>query len=221
MDLHRPVVFPGRGFSPSALPEVEDVRLDGPQEGAFAAVDVKVALLAAQFIEEGKEVASQGAHRGEQAVSLLQVELARRGAGCLQPPFGEGYLPVRGDVRPVLPAGVHQKQVDVGEACHCPQHLEVVWGEGRDAEDGKAPRETVEGGRRVIYECPQQPCPMRHVFTFRDLPPEGRLPMALPPPLPLEDHVGAEGQVLVEEVGDARRKLKELEVRKTVPEIGL
>jgi len=37
----------------------------------------------------------------------------------------------------------------------------------------------------------------------------------------LEDHVGAEGQVLVEEVGDARRKLKELEVRKTVPEIGL
>ncbi len=62
--------------------------------------------------------------------------------------------------------------------------------------------------------------PMDISFRFDQFPPEYCLPVIFKPPVPPENHVRPEEEILVKEVGDPRGELKLFEIAFAVSKIG-
>jgi len=118
--------------------QVEDVGLDLRQEASACRLHGDVRLLAPRVVDHPKKVPAQGPHRGEQAVSPLQVQ-GLVGGGRPEPVDEPTHLAVGVDKVPVFPTGIHDKEVDVDGARDGLEDAEMEGGKGRDAEDGDPP----------------------------------------------------------------------------------
>lgn len=209
------------------FPQVQDVRLDCPQQRFFARVLENFPLLAGQVRQPPQEVAALRAQGCQQAVSRLQEKVFRGDRDLPRggPEFLHGPVrfAVRADLAPELAAGIEEKEADVPVRRQRVERLEMKMREPGYAEQGDPAGHTGLRRKRVS-----------HSFQ-KTLPEKGRVGMALVPPqpppefglpgfvvhaapaaFPGDHHVGAEDEVLVEEVGDAPGKLIALDVLRVV-----
>jgi len=223
MDADRVVIRCNGRLLPVRAPvaQVEDVGLDKGQEASPAGLFRDVRLLAARVVDHPEEVAAQGAHRGEQAVAPLQVE-GLVGGGRPEPVGKPSHLAVGVDEVPVLPAGVHDEEVDVDGAGDGLEDAEMEGRQGRDAEYGDPRGQRLRGLGPLQAGEGLRPArrPVQPGACGRKQTPEGRLPVTLPARLPSEDHLGTVHEVLVEQPGDDTAELVALEPAAVVGEVG-
>ena len=184
-----------------------------------------------------EEVAAQVTHRGQQAVARFQVEFAGGGVpfpGGLEKPLRLARVD---DLAPILLRWLEQEQVDIHAGAQRAEHLQIGRRQRRDAEDGNplghTQRLKVRPGR-LFAKLLQQRCQVLPRLLLMKASPERRLPKlmrvvlevrrARKAPIPSQDQVGPEHEVLVEQVGDLRGELEALadisRVRQIAPRAG-
>jgi hypothetical protein len=196
----------------SPITEMEDVRLDGRQEGLLSGV-IKEGPFPeiAMAVDQIEEISSLGAQGGEKAVSLLQVKFFRREVNPVLPAGYPGDFPVGKDIPPVFPAGIHEKEIHIHRPGQGGEYLDVKGGQGGYAEDGDAFRKGRE--RRLPLNTPEKGLlqggrVLTAPFRYESAPQVG-LPVVFCTPLPTENHIGPEEEIMIEDGGDPGGQLDE------------